>query len=127
MEDYGLDEARAKLLEEMDRVPEAADIHVRNGDTLKAVKMLVESAIRNTDHARPATELLLAELRKKLTLGVSPTSNPIISSLLGLTGRLDRRTVTKQEADEASPYRSLSWQVIHLGPLARDVQSNPMR
>ena len=108
LEDYGLDEARAKLLEKMDRIPEVADIHARNGDTLKAAQILVTSAVRNTDHARPATELLLTELRKRLTLGVSPASNPVISDLLRLTYRLDRNTITKQEADEVSLSHSFS-------------------
>ena len=113
MEDYGLEEARAELLEESDRIAEAADIHARNGDMLKAVEMLIKSSASNIDHARLAIEFLLTGLWKWLTLGVSPTANPAILGLLRLTVRLNRRTMTEQEADEVSHYDPFGWQVVH--------------
>ena len=117
LEDYGLDEARAALLEELGRIAEAADIHARNGDTLKAVEMLIAPADHNTDHERLAVEFLLTGLRKRFTLEVLPTPNPAVSGLLRLAGRLNRSVITEQEADEVSPYQLPSIQLAGCLPL----------
>ena len=103
LEDYGLDEARVKVLEEFGRIPEAADIHAKNGDILKAVEMLTASAAHNVDHVRPAIELVLTGLRRDLTLDVLPTSNPIVPKLLRFANWLGKNVMMKQEVDEVSP------------------------
>jgi len=113
LEDYGLDEARVKLLEELGRIPEAADIHAQNGDILKAVGMLTASAVHNSDHVRPAIKLVLAGLRRDLTLGALPTPNPITPKLLGFANRLDKGVMTKRDIDEVSSFHPFNWPSLH--------------
>jgi len=100
LEDYELDEARIKLLKALNRIPEAAEIHIKNGNVLKAVEMLTASAVRNVDHVRPTIEHLLTALWRGLTLGVPPADNPIVSKLLALADRLNKSTMTEQEVNE---------------------------
>ena len=113
LEDYGLDEAHVKLLGELDRIPEAADIHAQNGDILKAVGMLTASAVHNVDHARPAIKFVLAGLRQDLTLRAPPTQNSIVSKLLGFANRLDKSVMTKQDIDEVRSSHPFGWWVLH--------------
>jgi len=108
LEDYGLDEARVKLLEELGRIPEAAEIHAQNGDILKAVGLLTASAVHNVDHAQLAIKFVLAGLRRDLTLGALPTPNHIVSKLLGFANRLDKSVMT-EDIDEASPSHPFGW------------------
>jgi len=95
-----MDEARVKLLEGLGMIREAAEIHAKNGDLLKAVEILTVSAAHNASYTRPAVDYLLTGLWRYLTIGVLPTSNPIASKLLALADRLDKRAVSKQEVDE---------------------------
>ena len=108
LEEYGLDEACIELLIELGRIPEAAEIHVKNGDVLKAVEMLSMPAAHGVDHIRPMIEYLLTGLRRGLTLGVLPSSSPVTSKLLVLADRLDKTTMTAQEADEVSPSHQIN-------------------
>ena len=108
LEDYGLDEARVKLLGQLGRVPEAAAIRAKNGDMMKAVEMLTASAARSVDHVRPAIEYLLTGLRQGLSFGVSPTSSLVVSRLLALAERLQKRVMKKREVDEVRPVHSIS-------------------
>lgn len=125
MEDYDLDEARAEMLKESGKVLESAGIHAKEGDMMKAVETLT-SVIRSVDHVRPTIKYLLTGLWRGLTFGVPPTSTPIVSELLGLTGRLDRNAMTKQELNEASyPIHSIG--KPDLGSPARNVRSDPKR
>jgi len=100
LEDYDLDEARAELLVQLGRVLTAAEIHAKNGNMLKAVKILTASAHR-VDHVRPTIEYLLTGLWRGLTFGVLPTSDSIASKLLVLAVWLDESAMTEQEVDEA--------------------------
>ena len=102
LEDYDLDEARAEILKGSGRVLESAGIHAQEGDMLKAVETLTASDVHSVDHVRPTIEYLLTGLWRGFTFGVLPTSTPIVSELLGLADRLDRRAMTKQEVDEVS-------------------------
>lgn len=104
-----MDDARAKMLKESGRVLESAEIHANEGDMLKAVETLTDSAVHNGEHARTTIEYLLAGLWRGLTFGVLPTSTPIVSELLALASKLDRRAMTKQEVDEVSHFHSFSW------------------
>ena len=100
LEDYDLDEARIELLIDLDRILEAAGIHAKNGDMLKAVILLSAPATYSADHVRPTIEYLLMGLRRGLTLGVLPTSSPAVSRLLVHADRLDKSAMTEQEVDE---------------------------
>lgn len=104
LEDYDLDEARIKLLRELGRIREAAEVHAKNGDMLKAIEMLTAPG-HNADHALPAIKYLLTGLWQNLTLGALPTSNPIVLELLVLADRLDESAMAGPEADEVSIYR----------------------
>lgn len=109
LEDYGLNEARARMLKESGRVLESAEVHAEEGDMVKAVETLAASAVHNSHHVRPTIKYLLAGLWQGLTLGVLPTSASIASELLGFADKLDRRAMTKQEVNEASCSHPFSW------------------
>ena len=108
-----LDNARVKLLIDLGRILEAADIYAKNGNMLKAVKILSAPATYSTDHARRTIEYLLTGLRRSLTFGVHPGSSPTASKLLGYADRLDRSVMTKQEIDEVSPAYPFHQWVLH--------------
>jgi len=103
-----MDEARVKLLKRLGRILEAAGVHAKNGDLLKAVEMLTASAAHNADHVAPAVKYLLTGLRRDLTLGALPTPSSIVSKLLALSDRLDKRAVPKQEVDEVSSSHTIN-------------------
>ena len=102
LEDHSLDEARIKLLRDLGRILEAAQVHAGNGDILKAVEMLTTPTARNVDHMRPTIEYVLTGLRQGFTLEVPPTSSPTVSKLLVLADRLDKSAMTGQETNEVS-------------------------
>ena len=104
LEGHRLDEAHIILLIELGRILKAAEIHVKNGDALKAVEILTAPATYSADHARPAIKYFLAELRQGLTFGVLPTSGSVASKLLVLADQLDKSVMTEQEVDEVSPF-----------------------
>ena len=125
LEDYDLDEARAKLLVKLGKILKAAGIHAKNGNMLKAVEVLNASGCR-VDHVRPSIEYLLTGLWRDLTLGVLPTSNSIASKLFALADRLERSAMTKQEVDEVCVSHSSPIDESYtLAPPARDVQGDP--
>ena len=102
LDDYDLDEARAKMLKESGNILESARIHAKKGDMLKAVETLTASTILGVDRVRPTIEYLLTGLRRGLTLEMLPTSAPAVPGLLGFVDRLDRSAMTEQEANEVS-------------------------
>jgi len=108
-----MDEARIKLLIELGRIPEAAGIHAKNGDVLKAIEMLSAPAAHGVDHVRPMIEHLLAGLRRELTLGILPTSSPVAPKLLIFAKRLDKSAMTEHEVNEASPSHQLNRWDLH--------------
>ena len=124
LEDYDLDEARVKLLMELGRVTKAAAIHAKNGKILKAVEVLTTS-VHGVDHVRPMIEYLLTGLRRSLTLGVLPVSNPAASKLLVYADKLDNSAMTEQEVEEVSPPIHLTGGSYTLTPPARNVSSDP--
>jgi len=110
--DHNLDEACIKLLTHLGRIVEAAAIHAKNDDMLEAVKLLSVPATYSVDHIRPMINYLLTGLRRGLTLGVPPTSNPITSKLFARTDRLDHTAMTDKELYEVSPYPSFDPRVL---------------
>ena len=121
MEDHNLDEARIKLLIDLGRIVEAAAVHAKNGDMLKAVMLLSAPATYSVDHVRPMINHLLAGLRQGLTLGVPPTSNPMTSKLLVRADQLDKTAMTDKELDEVSFYPPCDRQILRPAPLACNV------
>ena len=100
LEEYDLDEARVELLIDLGRILKAAAVHAKNGDMLKAVRLLSAPATYSVDHVRPTIEYLLIGLRRGLTLGVPPISSPVVSKLLVWADQLDKSAMTEQEVDE---------------------------
>ena len=121
LDNHNLDEARIKLLVDLGRILEAAKIHAKNGDMLKAVEILNVSATHGVSFVRPTIEYLLTGLRRGLTLGVLSTSSPTISKLLVRAGRLNKNAMTEQELDEVSPPHPFNLRFSHPGPPACDV------
>ena len=120
MDNHYLDEARVKLLEQLGRVPEAAEIHARNGDMLKAVEILTASPTHNFDHVQPAIRYLLAGFRRSLILG-APTSSLTVSKLLALADLLNESAIKQQDIHEVNLSRFATGGSYTLAPLARDV------
>ncbi|KAF9642213.1 P-loop containing nucleoside triphosphate hydrolase protein, partial [Thelephora ganbajun] len=105
---WNLDEARLKLLIELGRILEAAEIHAKNNDMLKAVETLSKSAARGVDHMRPMIKYLLTGLRRGFTFGVPPSStSPTASRLLALADQLDKSIMTEQEVDELTMFQAI--------------------
>ena len=121
LDNHNLDEARIKLLVDLGRILEAAKIHAKNGDMLKAVEILSAHATHRVSYVRPTIEYLLTGLRRGLTLGVLPTSSSTASKLLARAGRLDKNAITEQELDEVSPPYPFNLRLSHPGPPACDV------
>jgi len=65
------------------------------------------------DHVGPTLEYLLIGLRRGLTLGVPPTSSPVVSELLVHVGQLDKRVMTEKETNEVGISISLGQLVSH--------------
>jgi hypothetical protein len=126
LENQDLDEARVELLTDMGRIRDAAGVHAKNGNMLKAVELLNAPATYNADYVRPTIEYLLTGLRRALTIGVLPISSPIASKLLVRADRLDKSAMTKQEVNEVSASRSFNWRALDtLAPPVCDVRSDP--
>jgi len=121
LENYDLDEARIELLIDLGRILEAAAIQAKNGDILKAVRLLSAPATYSAGHVRPTIEYLLIGLRRGLTLGVPSTSSPVVSELLVRADQLDKSAMTEQETDEVGLSISLGQLVSHPSTPARDV------
>ena len=108
-----LDDARVKLLIDLGRILEAARVYAKNGNILKAVKILSAPATYSVDHARPMIEYLLTGLHRSLTLGILSASSPTASKLLIHADRLDRSVMTKQEIYEVSPSHPFNLRALH--------------
>ena len=110
LKDQKLDEARVKLLTELDRVLEAAAIHAKKGDLVKAVEILSASTTRRADHARQMLQYLLTGLRRGFTLGITitQTTSPTLSRLLALADQLHKSAETEQGFDEVRSSHSFS-------------------
>jgi len=112
LEDYDMDEARAKVLIQLGRISDAAQIHAKNGDMLKAAETLDTSTIRSTENLRLMAKCIITGLRRSLTLGVVPKSGSIASKLLVLADRLDKNAMKEQEVHEVSaPHYSIGRRV----------------
>lgn len=113
LESSDLDDARIKLLLELGRILEAAAIHAKNGDMLKAVEMMSTSTTHRVDIVRRKVEYLLTGLRRGFTLGITPSTSSTISRLLVFADQLGKATMTDQESSEVSLSRLFSRQVSH--------------
>lgn len=69
MDERGLDSARADFLERLGRFEEAAQIYLDEGQTIKAIPLLLKGNAANR-----ASVSLLEGLRRRLSFGLSPSS-----------------------------------------------------
>ncbi|PCH33059.1 hypothetical protein WOLCODRAFT_14494 [Wolfiporia cocos MD-104 SS10] len=77
-EEYGLDSARTKLLTNMSRINEAADLYLEEGRALDAIRLLKQNA-QDTDSAYHTSQCLLHGLRRYLAFGFDLSSHPLNS------------------------------------------------
>ena len=93
MDDFGLNVARASLLEELGQYTEAAEVLFQEGNTLDAIRVLALDR-ENEGSVIRAAEILLAGLWSVLSFGVTVTeelhqSQPILGKLPDLANGID--------------------------------------
>jgi len=103
LEDYYMDDARAELLTQLGRISDAAQIHAKNRDMLKAAETLDTPATLSLDQLQLTAKCILTGLQQSLTLGVPPESSSIASKLLVLADRLDESAMKGRDVHEVSP------------------------
>lgn len=104
LEDRYLDVARATLLESLGRTAEAAEIHLAEGRTLKAISLFLQ----DKENAYRGKECILQGLWENLSFGVTPeiaSSNPDLPQLLKLAAQLDTALLDSSARDEVCPRR----------------------
>lgn len=113
MDDFGLNVARASLLEELGKYAEAAEVLFQEGNTLEAVRLLTLDR-DNEESMKRAIECVLDGLWSALSFGVSVTdqlisSHPTLGKLLelALSFRSDAAGVDKNQWDEVSPLSAM--------------------
>lgn len=110
MDDFGFSVARVELLERYGRLCEAAEIHLAEGRTLDAIRMLIRDKA-NTESRSLLEQTLLKSIWQHISFGVplrddDDATRPQLQHLLPL-------------AEEAATYRVLS-------PKAVDEVSTPL-
>jgi hypothetical protein len=115
LKDRKLEEARVKLLTELDRVLEAAEIHAKNRKLVQAIETLSASTTRSAKHEQQMIEYLLRGLRRGFTLGMTPTpsTSPTLFKLLALVDRLDESATAGQGFDEVRSPRPYGGWALH--------------
>ena len=98
-----LNDAHARMLIDLGRICDAAEIYAKNSNTLKAVKILSEPTTYSVNHVRPMINYLMTGLWRDLSLGMPPASSSTASKLLAYADRLDESAMSEQEIDEVSP------------------------
>ena len=119
MDDYGLDLARAQLLEDLGRFSEAADVLLSEGSTLEAIRVLTRDS-GNKDSLMRALQCLLDGLWRNLSCGVPVDSTTLASD--GMVNKLllcanaleDAFAGDEQLTDEVCRLRQLHAQLLLL-------------
>lgn len=104
MDDYGLDIARATLLEELGRFAEAAELHLAEGRTLEAIRAFLKDS-QHPESVRRASQCLLDGLWRSLSFGLSCRSDSIgsdlpLQELLRLSTSLDATSLDDSTYDQ---------------------------
>ena len=104
MDDYGLDVARASLLEHIGRYAEAAEIHLAENNTLEAIRLLMLDRNNETSLKRAFT-CVLDGLWQHLSCGVGMTeemraTTSTVTKLLQLTDGMEDANVDENLRDE---------------------------
>ncbi|KAI0935696.1 hypothetical protein AcV5_004043 [Taiwanofungus camphoratus] len=111
MDDYGLDIARATLLEELGRFAEAAELHLAEGRTLEAIRAFLKDS-QHPESVRRASQCLLDGLWRSLSFGLSCRSDSIgsdlpLQELLRLSTSLDATSLDDSTYDQMSMFRAI--------------------
>nr|GAT46622.1 predicted protein [Mycena chlorophos] len=88
LEDRGLDDARASLLESLGRYSDAAQVHLEEGRTVEAIKLFLRDL---TDDAsvRRGIDCVLQGLRDRITFNVVPSpDDEVVNMLLNLSAQV---------------------------------------
>lgn len=104
MDDYGLDIARASYLEDIGRYVDAAELHLAEGNTLEAIRLLTLDRANKTSVKR-AFRCLLDGLWLHLSCGITITEELLrtsgtVAKLLRLTRGLDDIEIDEELRDE---------------------------
>ncbi|KAI1785420.1 hypothetical protein LXA43DRAFT_132940 [Ganoderma leucocontextum] len=118
MDDYGLDMARAQFLEEVGRYTEAADVHVSEGSTLDAIRVLSLDT-GNEASLKRTLECLLDGLWRNLSCGVPVNEEALKpSATIGKLLRLADSLTLTDASGEVSRDEILMFKLI----VRRDTQ-----
>lgn len=104
-DEYNLDLARAKLLDDEGRHAEAANAYLSEGRLTEAVEIFL-SNMDNFECARSAVDKLLQGFWNHLSFGIRPEgviTQPSLQQWLRVAAQLRPDTISKEERDEASP------------------------
>ncbi|KAL7285962.1 hypothetical protein ACG7TL_001077 [Trametes sanguinea] len=112
MDDYGLDMARASLLERLGRYEDAADFHLSEGNVFDAIRLLKLDR-SNRRLVSKAMHYLLDELWRRLPFGTSVTNSLLnadatVARLLQLADSFRDQEVEKDLRDEAAMFRAIA-------------------
>ncbi|OBZ79120.1 TPR and ankyrin repeat-containing protein 1 [Grifola frondosa] len=112
MDDYGLDIARATLLEELGRFADAAELHLAEGHTLDAIRLFLADQ-QNSISVRRAYQCLLDGLWRHLSCGImfhsdSAKANVTLQELLRLSAQLNHASSDENSDDEMSMFRAIA-------------------
>ncbi|KAH9919767.1 uncharacterized protein BXZ73DRAFT_104875 [Epithele typhae] len=112
MDDFGLDIARASLLEDMGKFADAADVHFAEGNVLEAIRLL-SLDIHNASSTKRAFEFLLGGLWQRLSLGVHVSQEELKGSsttakLLRLAENLERAVTDEETRNEVLMFIAIS-------------------
>ena len=112
MEDYGFDVARADLLETAGKLVEAAELHLAEGRTIRAIELLLQDPADPRALPR-AIKYILEGLWKCLPFGVKPSAsrelpNCMLDPLLRLVDEvMDSPSLSEHDRTEVS--LDISW------------------
>ncbi|KAH9919768.1 uncharacterized protein BXZ73DRAFT_104876 [Epithele typhae] len=112
MDDFGLDIARASLLEDMGKFADAADVHFAEGNVLEAIRLLSLDT-DNTASTRKAFDCLLEGLWQRLSLGAIISdddlkSSGIVTKLLRLSDGLPITGVDENIRNEVTMFSAIA-------------------
>lgn len=104
MDDYGLDVARASLMEDIGRYADAAELHLAEDNVLEAIRLLKLDSNNDTS-MKKAFDCLLDGLWRRLSCGVGVSEEMLkdsstVMKLLQLTDGLQESTVEVDTLDE---------------------------
>lgn len=114
LEDYDLDVVRAALLESLDRIEEAAELHLTEGRTMEAIRLFL-TVKDNETCMRRANECILGCLWRHLSFGVSldsAKSDTTLIQLLEWAAQLNAELLSPKGRDEVSISRILAANVF---------------